>query len=155
MSKDIKIQRFFKTAGLVTVLVIMQQLIASGLFGFAFDWPAVPFLVLINLGIVAAWYYFRTKGVKLPVFVVFIASFFFTAWLRAVILYTGVFRLIAMPVASFAEKQIVAISSLLLTPQFLPAMLAALLLLLLLPKAKKVYGRFIYREFLIPPQTFE
>ena len=139
----------------MTVLVIMQQLVASGLFGRVFEWPAVPLLVLVNLGIIAAWYYFRKPDAKLPAFAVVIASFFFTIWLRAVMIYLGAARLVVPHVITFIERQITIIAAIFSMPLLIPAMLAALLLLMLMPSAKNVFGRFIYSEILMPPRTYQ
>ena len=127
-----------RMAGLVTVLVIMQQLIMSSLFRLTFDWSVLPLLICVNFGIVAGWYHFRKTGIKIPAFAVFIASFCYVIWLRAAIIYLGTSRMIAAFV----------------TPQFIAAMIAAIILLLILPKAKKVYSSFLSNGFLMPPRSF-
>jgi hypothetical protein len=146
---------FMRTAGLVAVLVIMQQLIASSIFGLTFDWPAVPLLILVNYGIIAGWYYLKRAEIKLPMFVVVIAAFFFTVWLRAILIFLGVFKLVAPAVIAFVERQFSVLVVYFSTPQFLPAMLAAILLLLILPKAKDAWRRIISTGFVIPPRPFE
>jgi hypothetical protein len=133
----------------------MQQLVARGFFGLAFDWLAVPLLTLVNFGIVAAWFYFKKTGIKIPLFAVAIASFCFALWLRALMLFFGTFRVVAPVIVTFTEKLLTTVFVFLASPQFLPAIAAACILLLLMPNAKKIYGRFIYRDFLIPPRTFE
>ena len=138
-----KIQNLLRIAGLITGLVLLQQLIAQTIFGMVFDWVNVPQLVLVNFGIVVAWYYFIDTNKKIPPFAVTIAAFCLTIWLRAVLFYLSVFRFIAPPVISFIEKQLVVIISFITTPQAIPAMFAALVLLVLLPKAKELYGRGI------------
>jgi hypothetical protein len=132
------IHRILKTAGLITVLVIMQQLIMSSIFRLAFDWSALPLLICANFGIVAGWFHFRKTGIKIPAFVVFIASFCYVIWLRAAIIYLEISRM----VAAF------------ITPQFAAAFAAAILLLLILPNARKVYRVFLTNGFLMSPRSF-
>ena len=127
-----------RTAGLVAVLVIMQQVIISGLFRLTFDWSVLPLLVCVNFGIVAGWYHFRKAGIKIPAFAIFIASFCYAVWLRAAIIYLDISRMIAAY----------------LTPQFMAAMVAAVILLMIMPKAKDVYRNFLSNGFLMPPRSF-
>jgi len=143
MEKIEKIQSLIWTAGLVTGLVFLQQLIVKILFGVTYDWPAVPGLILANFGIVAGWYYIKDPDKKIPMFAIIIAAVCFTVWLRAVIIYLGVFRLVAPLVLAFIEKQFNMISAIIVTPQFIPASIAAVILLMLLPKAREVYRRII------------
>jgi len=143
MVKIERIRSLIWAAGLVTGLVFLQQLIVKILFGMTYDWPAVPGLILVNFGIVAGWYYFKDPDKKIPMFAVIIAAFCFTLWLRAVIIYLGVFRLVAPLVLSFIEKQFNVIATIIATPQFIPASIAAVILLMLLPKAREVYRRVI------------
>ena len=138
-----KVHRMIRIGALVTGLVILQQLIARILFGLDFDWNAVPQLVLVNIGVVFAWFYFNSKDKKIPVFAALIVAFCLTIWLRAVLLYLGVFRFIAPHVISFVERQIAAVTAFIAMPQFIPAAFAAALLLLLLPRIKTVYQRII------------
>ena len=143
MANTGRIHSLIWAAGLVTGLVFLQQLIVKIVFGLTYDWPAVPGLILVNFGIVAGWYYFKDPDKKIPMFAVVIAAFCFTVWLRAVIIYLGVFRFIAPLVLSFFEKQFAVISAIIAMPQFAPASLAAVILLLLLPKARNAYRRII------------
>ena len=142
VSKE-KIQNLVRAAGLVIGLVFLQQLIAYPLFGLTFTWDTMPQYVLVNFGIVAGWYYFKDPGKKIPAFAVCIAAFCFAIWLRIVLLYLGVFRLIAPLVVSFLERQVTFIMTIITAPLFIPAMFAAFILLLLLPKAKELYRRLI------------
>ena len=132
------IHRILGMAGLVAVLVIMQQLIISSLFRLTFDWSVLPLLVCVNFGIVAGWYHFRKAGIKIPAFAIIIASFCYAVWLRAAIIYLDISRMVAAYV----------------TPQFMAAMIAAIILLLILPKAKDVYRKFLSNGFLMPPRSF-
>ena len=143
MIKTESIQTIIRVAGLVTGLVVLQQLVARSLFGLAFDWPAVPQFALVNFGIVAGWYYFKSQGKKLPVFVVVIAAFFLAIWLRAVLVYLGVFRFVAPLIVAFIERQLAYIMAIISMQQFIPAVFAALILLLLLPKAGAAWRRLI------------
>ena len=143
MSIRDKIHYMIRVGILVTGLVILQQLIARILFGLAFDWGAVPQLALVNIGVVFAWFYFNSKDKKVPVFATVIAAVCFTIWLRAVLVYLGVFRFIAPLVISFVEKQIAAVAAFISMPQFIPAAFAAALFLMLLPRMKAVYQRVI------------
>ncbi|MDR3364497.1 MAG: hypothetical protein LBS91_06075 [Clostridiales Family XIII bacterium] len=136
-------QIFIRAAGLITGLVVIQQLIAMSLFGIVFDWSAIPQLVLANLGVVALWLYIRDPDKKIPVFAAAIAAFFLAAWLRAVLIYLGVLRFVAPPIVAFLEKQLAAIVTVFSTPQFVPTAIAAVILLLLMPKVKAVYRRLI------------
>ena len=138
-----KIHNLIRAAGLVTGLLILQQMISYALFGLTFNWSAMPELILVNFGIVAGWHYIKDPNKKIPVFVILIAAFFFAVWLRAVLIYIGVIRFIATPVASFIEKQFTYIIAFISMPQFIPTMFAALILLLLLPKVKEAYRRII------------
>jgi len=143
MVKIERIRSLIWAAGLVTGLVFLQQLIVKILFGVTYDLPAVPGLILVNFGIVAGWYYFKDPDKKIPMFAVIIAAFCFTLWLRAVIIYLGVFRFVAPLVLSFIEKQFNMIATIIVTPQFIPASIAAVILLMLLPKARETYRRII------------
>ena len=130
-------------AGLITVLLFLQQLISYALFGQTFSWNSMPQLILANFGIVAGWRYLVDPNKKVPLFAIVVAAFCLTVWLRAVLVYLGVFRLIAPIVVSFFERQFAYIIGFMTMPQFLPTMFAALTLLILLPKAKEVYRRVI------------
>ena len=143
MANTERIQNLIWAAGLVTGLVFLQQLIVKLMFGLTYDWPAVPGLIIVNFGIVAGWYYIKDPEKKIPMFAVVIAAFCFAVWLRAVIIYLSVFRFLAPLVISFIEKQFAWINSIIATPQFIPASLAACILLLLLPKAREAYRRVI------------
>jgi len=155
MKNSEKLLSWIRVAGLVAVLVVIQQLVTLSLFRIDFNWHELPLFVAVNFGIVAAWYYFRENGLKLPAFAVAIATFFLevflSVFLRAMIVYLGVFRFVAPLVVTFIGRQIAVIVAVLGTPQLVPAMLAALILLLLLPNAKKAYGKFMSNGFLIPP----
>ena len=142
ISKD-RIHNLIRMAGLITGLLVLQQLVSYALFGLTFSWSAMPQLILVNFSIVAVWYYFKNIDKKVPAFIIVIAAFFFAVGLRAVLIYLGVFRFVAPHVASFIEKQFAYIMALMTMPQFIPTMFAALILLLLLPKAKEVYRRII------------
>ena len=146
-----KVYRMVRIGALVTGLVIVQQLIARILFGLAFDWTVVPQLALANIGIVFAWFYLMKPDKKIPVFVTLIAAFCLALWLRAVLLYIGAFRFIAPLVVSFVERQIALVWSFIAMPQFIPAALAAVILLLLLPRAKAVYRKVSTSGFFIIP----
>jgi hypothetical protein len=147
LSTGEKIYVLIRAAGLVAGLVCMQQLLARYLFGIAIDWPAVPQLILVNFGLVAGWLYFRDPGRKIPLFAVTIAAVVFTVWLRAVLVYTGLFRIIAPQVTAFVEKQLAILAYVVSMPQFVPAALAAALLLLLLPKLKEAGKAFATNAF--------
>jgi len=146
-----KIYRMVRIGALVTGLVIVQQLIARILFGLVFDWSVVPQLALANIGIVFAWFYFMKQEKKIPAFVAVIAAFCLALWLRAVLIYIGVFRFVAPLVISFVEKQIALVWSFISMPQFIPAAIAAVILLMLLPRAKTVYKRVSSNGFFIIP----
>ena len=146
-----KVYRMVRIGALVTGLVIVQQLIARILFGLVFDWSVVPQLALANIGIVFAWFYFMGQEKKIPLFVVSIAAFCLALWLRVVLIYLGVFRFIAPLVVAFVEKQVALLWSLIAMPQFIPAALAAAMLLMLLPRAKTVYSRVFSSGFFILP----
>ena len=143
MTNTGRIHIWVRMAGLVTGLVILQQLLAMSLFGLAFSWTDVPELALVNFGIVAAWFYFRSQWQRAHEFAVGVAAFCLAIWLRAVLFYIGVFRFIAQPVITFIERQLVFIITFVFNPQFIPALFAALILLLLLPKARELYRRGI------------
>ena len=142
-----KIHGLIRVGGLVTGLVILQQLIMKSLFGVSFDWGIVPPLALINFGVVFAWFYFKDSDKKIPLFAAIIAAFCCAIWLRAVLIYIGVFRFIAPPVIAFVERQVAVIAAFVSTPQFIPAAFAAVILLMLLPRAKTVYHRLFTSSF--------
>jgi len=148
---SVKISILVRVAGLVAFLVIAQEMIAHSMFGLSFEWSRIPLLVVVNFAIVAGWYYIKMNGIKIPMFVVVIASFFLTIWLRAVMTYIGLFRQIAPAVSTFFERQIAILVAIFGTPQVVPAIIAASILLLLLPKAKNVYESFRSNGFLTPP----
>ena len=151
MIGSVKIRILARVAGLVAFLVIAQEMVAHSMFGLSFDWSRVPLLVVVNFAIVAGWYYIKMKGIKLPTFVILIASFFLTIWLRAVIIYIGLFRAIAPAVTTFFERQIAILVVIFGTPQVVPAIIAASILLLILPKAKNAFEEFRSNGFLMPP----
>ena len=138
-----KLHSLIRAAGLVTGLVILQQLAAYGLFGHMLDWSAVPGSVLANFGIVAAWYWFKSPEKKIPMFAIAIAAVFFAIFIRVMLVYLGVFRAVAPPVIAFVEKLLTFVAAFVATPQFLPTLIAALIMLLLMPKARDVYRRII------------
>jgi len=149
MLRGERIQRLIRVAGLTTALVFMQQLVATALFGLPFDWSAMPGFVLVNFGIVAGWFYFKDPDRKIPMFAVVIAAVCFAIWLRAALIYLGLFRLISPYVVAFLERPIAIIAAFVSTPQLAPAMLAALILLLLMPKAKEAYRKFASNGFFV------
>jgi hypothetical protein len=151
MIGNVKISILIRAAGLVAFLVIAQEMVAHSIFGLSFEWSRIPLLVVVNFAIVAGWYYIKKNGIKIPMFVVLIASFFLTIWLRAVMIYIGLFRVIAPAVTTFFERQIAILVTIFGTPQVVPALIAATILLLLLPKAKNVYKEFRSNGFLMPP----
>ena len=142
-----KIHNIIRIAGMVTGLVILQQLVAMSLFGLEFSWSFVPELAIVNFGIVIGWLYFKRQDNKITQFALgiaaFCAAFCFAIWLRAVLIYLGVFRFVAQPVITFIERQLAFIITFIATPQFIPTLFAALILLLLLPKARELFGRGI------------
>ena len=142
-----KIHGLIRVGGLVTGLVILQQLIMKGLFGLSFDWNSVPQFALANFGLVFAWMFFKSPEKKIPVFAAVIAAFLFTFLLRIVLFYLGVLRFIAPPVITFIAKQLTIIWTFVSMPQFIPAAFAAIILLLLMPRAKTVYNRLFTSGF--------
>ena len=138
-----KIHGLIRAAGLVAGLVILQQVVSYALSGLTFSWHSMPQLILANFGIVAGWYYIKGSEKKIPAFAIAVAAFCLAVWLRAVLIYLGLFRVIAPLVGAFVEKQFSYIMTLLAMPQFVPALFAALILLLLMPKAKRIYKRII------------
>ena len=142
-----KVYTLLKAAALVAGLVVLQQLVMRVLFGQPLEWSLVPQLTAANFGLVLGWFYFKNPGKKLPVFATIIAAFCFALGLRAILIYLGVFRIVAPLVVSFIEKQIAVVVTLITMPQFIPAALAAIILLLLLPKAKDAYKRLVSGVF--------
>ena len=137
------INKYIGAAGLIAGLVILQQMISYVLFGLDFSWNVTPQLILVNFGIVAGWRYIKDPDKRIPAFAINVAAFCYTVWLRAVIACLSLFRLIAPIVESFLEKQFIYIMTFITAPQFVPAIFAALILLLILPKAKEIYRRVI------------
>ena len=137
------IHNCIRLAGLIAGLVVLQQLISYVLFGLDFSWNVTPQLILANFGIVAGWYYIKNPDKKIPAFMIVIAAFCFSIWLHTVLICIGVFRLVAPIIESFFGKQFFYIMAFITAPQFIPAILAALILLLMLPKAKDIYRRII------------
>ena len=149
MANGEKIHNLIRTAALVATLVVVQQITARAFFGPMFDGSAVPQLILVNFGIVAGWQYFKDPARKLPMFAIVIAAFCLAIWLRAVLVYVGVLRLVAPVVIAFLERQFAFIVAFVSMPQFIPAMFAAVLLLLLLPKARGAYSKLVSNGFFI------
>ena len=138
-----KIHVLLRTAGLVAVLVLLQELVAGAILRSMYNWPSIPLLILVNFGIVVGWYYFKDPSKRLPMFAILIAAFCLSIWIRVVLIYTGLFRFIVPPVIAFVERQLSIIAAIIATPQFLPTAVAACILLLLLPKVKTVYRSII------------
>ena len=138
-----KLYNLIKVAAFVAGLVVLQQLIIRTFFGNPIDLSLVPQLTLANLGIVFAWLFFRNSEKRLPAFLTAIAVFCFALWLHAVLIYIGTFRIVAPLVIAFVEKQIAVFVAFIAMPQVLPAAFAAIILLMLLPKAKEAYKRII------------
>ena len=147
MIKTGQVHNIIRIAGVVTGLVIVQQLIIKSLFGLAFDWAVIPQLALVNFGVVFAWMYFSNPDKRLLALVTLVAAFCCAVWLRAVLFYIGVFRFIAPLVVSFIERQVALIVAFVSMPQFIPAMFAAVILLLLMPRVKAVYNRLFTSRF--------
>lgn len=134
---------FWKASAVITGLVILQQLAAKVLFGSMVDWESVPVLILVNMGIVAFWLYIKTPNKKLPNFLVLIAAVCLTVGVHIVFLHLGFVKTIVPAITSFFEKQWSYIALIGNTPQFFLTVFVTILVLILLPSAKRAYKRFV------------